>query len=122
MSQIQLYFDEDAGQNSLVQALLKNQIDVITTVQAKNVNNSDEQQLIWATNENRVIYTFNVADFCRLHKNYLAENKQHTGIIVVTKQRYSIGQQLRAILFLIKDKSAEYMVNKLIFLNDYVFD
>ena len=96
-------------------------IDVITTVEANNIKNSDEEQLVWITNQGRVIYTFNVGDFFLLHKSYLEQDKQHSGIIVVTKQSYSIGQQLRAILKLIADKSAEDMSDKLIFLNNYVY-
>lgn len=67
MSQIRLYFDEDAGKNSLVNALRRAGVDAITTGEANNLRLPDSEQLIWATEQKRVIYTFNMGDFCRLH-------------------------------------------------------
>ena len=56
MSQIRLYLDEDAGQRSVVEALRNLKIDVITTWEAKNIQLSDPDQLVWATQQGRVIY------------------------------------------------------------------
>ncbi|MCZ8120654.1 MAG: DUF5615 family PIN-like protein [Microcystis sp. LE18-22.4A] len=74
MSQIRLYLDEDAGQRSVVEALRNLKIDVITTWEAKNIQLPDPDQLVWATQQGRVIYTFNVGDFCRLHKSYMTRS------------------------------------------------
>jgi hypothetical protein len=46
----------------------------------------------------------------------MAEGRQHTGIIVIYRQRYSVGEQIRRLLALIQDKSAEDMENVLHFL------
>lgn len=116
MSEISLYFDEDAGKKSIVQALKNSGIDIITTSDANNLENSDEEQLIWAKEQGRVIYTFNLGVFCRLHQTYREKNINHAGIIVVEKQSYSLGQQLRYIINLTATKSAEKMKNKLFFL------
>ena len=94
MSQISLYFDEDAGQHSVVQGVRSSGVDVLTTLEANNLNHSDEEQLLWSTEQDRVIYTFNMGDFCRLHKSYLSNNENHAGIIIAAKQSYSIGQQI----------------------------
>jgi Tfp pilus assembly protein PilZ len=60
---------------------------------------SDAEQLAWATTQGRVLYSFNVKDFCRLHAQILAEdNNHHTGIVVVPRQSYSIGDQVRGLL------------------------
>ena len=91
MSQIRLYFDEDSGNMSLVEAL-----------------------------QNRIIYSFNMGDFCRLHNIFISDAVTHAGIIVVPRQSYSIGEQLRGILRLISQQSAEVMVNQLVFLGMYI--
>ncbi len=66
------------------------------------MGSSDENQLIWTTEKNRVIYSFNIGDFCRLHNAYFEQQKKHSGIVVAAKQSYSIGEQLRGLLKLIR--------------------
>jgi len=77
----------------------------------------DTGQLDYATQNQRVFYTFNVGDFCRIHKEYLAGGKSPSGIIVANRRRYTIGEQLRYLLNLAKTKSADDMRNQLLFLN-----
>jgi len=50
MSQIKLYFDEDALQNALVIALRNANIDVVTVGDVSRFGFSDEEQLIWQQN------------------------------------------------------------------------
>lgn len=120
MSQIRLYFDEDSGNMSLVEALRNEDIDVLTTPEANRMGYSDQDQLLWATQQNRIIYSFNMGDFCRLHNIFISDGVTHVGIIVVPRQSYSIGEQLRGILRLISEQSAEVMVNQLVFLGMYI--
>ena len=120
MSKVCLYLDEDTIKKGLVQALRNAAIDVTTTAEKNRLGFPDKEQLIYATNQGRVIYTFNVKDFCRLHSIFLTENRNHAGIIIGHQQRYPIGQQLRGILRLIATKSAEEMINKLEFLGNYL--
>ena len=120
MSQIRLYLDEDTLRKAFVQALRENGIDVVTVSDANNLGRIDEEQLIWATEQGRVIYTFNSRDFCRLHGSFLAVDNSHTGIIVAPRQSYSVGEQLRGLLNLIGSKSAEEMMNQLEFLGNYI--
>ncbi len=72
MSLIRLYLDEDTVRKAFVQALRENGVDVVTVSDANNLGRIDEEQLIWATEQGRVIYTFNSRDFCRLHGSFLA--------------------------------------------------
>ncbi|UKO99919.1 DUF5615 family PIN-like protein [Nostoc sp. UHCC 0870] len=116
MSQIRFYLDEDAGKKSLANGLRNAGVDVITTVEANRVSSTDESQIIWATEQSYIIYTFNVGDFCRLHNAYLEQQKKHSGIVVAAKQSYSIGEQLRGLLNLVASMEAEEMVNQLVFL------
>jgi hypothetical protein len=43
---------------------------------------SDHDQLVFATVEGRAIYTFNAADFRRLHASWGAAGREHAGIIL----------------------------------------
>jgi len=114
--QIRLYVDEDAMARALVGGLRARGVDVTTVLDAGMSEQDDMAQLEYATQHGRVLYTFNVGDFCHLHAQYLAHDKSHAGIIVVFRQRYSAGAQIRRLLQLISMKSAEEMRNSLQFL------
>ncbi|BAB75833.1 DUF5615 family PIN-like protein [Anabaena sp. FACHB-709] len=120
MSQICFYLDEDAGKKSLTNGLRNAGIDVMTTAEADRLGSSDDNQLIWATEQKRVIYSFNVGDFCRLHKAYLEQQQEHSGIVLAAEQSYAIGEQLRGLLKLVESLEAENMANQLVFLKKYI--
>ena len=48
----------------------------------------------------------------------MTQGRTHTGI-VISSQEYSVGEQMRRILKLMVAKSAEEMVNQLVFLSAY---
>ena len=114
--QIRLYVDEDAMARALVRGLRARGVDVVTVLDVGMSEQNDIAQLEYATQDGRVLYTFNVGHFCQLHAQYMAQDKSHAGIIVVFRQRYSIGEQIRRLLQLIGMKSAEDMRNALQFL------
>lgn len=120
MSQIRFYLDEDSTEKSLITAFRHAGLDVITVLDIDRQSYSDEEQLIWATEQGRVIYSYNQRDFCRLHSKFLAAQRSHAGIILLQQQRYSIRQQLQALLKLSTTKLAEKMVNHLVFLSAYI--
>ena len=64
----------------------------------------------------RAVYTFNVDDFARLHKQYLLQNSDHFGIIVIPDQRYTIGEKIRRLAGFIRQVTAEEMINRMEFL------
>ena len=120
MSQMRLYLDEDAQRGSLVAALRNSKVDVMTVSEVGRRGYSDDQQLLWATEQERVLYSFNVKDFSRLHNRLLTEENTHAGIIVVPRQRYSVGEQLRGLLKLTAARSAEDMIAQLVYLSNYI--
>ena len=89
-----LYLDEDTMATALVVALRARGADVQTVIDAGLRGKDDKTQLEWAASNKRTLYTFNVADFCRLHREYLGQRKEHAGIIVVPRQRYDVKQQV----------------------------
>jgi hypothetical protein len=56
---------------------------------------ADAEHLAFAASTNRVLYSANRSDFLRLHSQWISEGRSHAGIILLTHQRYSTGEQLR---------------------------
>lgn len=122
MSSIRLYLDEDAMGNTLKRYLQGRGLDVTTPKEEKTCGFSDADQLAFAGTRGRVIYTYNVPDFCRLHADYLKQGRHHAGIIACQQQRYGLGEQVRRLLSLIAAKSAEEMADSLEFLSAWETD
>ncbi|MGA1411713.1 MAG: DUF5615 family PIN-like protein [Prochlorotrichaceae cyanobacterium] len=118
MSKIGLYLDEDMMSHSLVQALQTRGVDVTTALEQSREGLSDEEQLKWAASQYRVICTGNVADFVQLHRQFLEAGDNHSGILIIPQQQYSIGDCLRGIMQLVISKTAEEAKNELYFLGN----
>lgn len=116
MSDVRLYVDEDAGEHAVVHGLRARGVDVLTTIEANRLGLADEDQLAFAVEQGRAIYTFNIADFARLHQQYLEQGQDHAGIIVIPDQRYSIGEKIRCIAAFVTSVSAHEMMNRIVYL------
>ena len=86
---IRLYLDEDSMDRSLVQALRARSVDVVTAFESEMIGRADQDHLDFATEQKRVLFSFNVGDFYHLHSAYLEDNKLHAGIILSRQQQYS---------------------------------
>jgi hypothetical protein len=102
--------------HGLVKALRVRGGDVLTPLEAGMISSSDVEQLRHATAVGRVVYSFNVADFCRTHPDFLRRSEPHAGIIVADQQTLPIGEQMRRLLRLMKTLSADDMRNRLEYL------
>ena len=71
MTKIRLYLDEDTMDNDLLTALRLRNVDVLSTGEAQMLSRSDEEQLKWALENQRVVYSFNIRDFYRIHTNWV---------------------------------------------------
>lgn len=116
---IRLYMDEDAMDRDLVQALRARGVDVLTALEAGKIERVDSEHLDHAMAQGRVLYSFNVADFWRLHTAYMASTRAHAGMVLAHQQRYSVGEQARRLLKLIATRSAEEMKNRVEFLGHW---
>ena len=89
-----LYTDEDMS--ALVATLLKSRgLDVITVLEQATIGKTDSEQLEFAASLGKCILTHNRVDFERLHLQYMRENKQHSGIIVVPqKNAYEVARRI----------------------------
>jgi len=113
---IRLYLDEDAQRGSLVKALRERGVDVQTAHDAEMDDRDDNEHLDYAAEQGRVLYSFNVGDFNRLHAEYIRQNKTYAGIILAPQQKFSVGEQLRRLLRICNTRSAEQMQNSVEFL------
>jgi hypothetical protein len=116
---LHLYLDEDAIDRRLVAALRARGVDLLTAQEASMMGHEDEEHLDLATTSGRAIYTFNVGDFSRLHTEYLSQSRSHAGIII-GRQEFSVGDQMRGLLRLIARRSAEEMANQIEFLSAWL--
>jgi hypothetical protein len=79
---LRLYFDEDSMTHALIMALRARGVDVASALDAGMVERPDEEHLAYATAEGRALYTFNIADFSRLHAAWLGAARSHAGLIL----------------------------------------
>ena len=115
--QIKLYLDEDSQRTDLIQALRARRVDVETVTEAQLLGQADEVQLRYATEQGRVIFTFNRGDFFQLHTEWLRQNQHHAGIIV--SDQVSTGMIIRPLLRLLNAKTASEMQSWLEFLSNW---
>jgi hypothetical protein len=119
MTRPRLYVDEDSMDNDFISALRVRGVDVRTASDDGMCGRPDVDQLRWATEQCRVLYSFNVGDFYALHTRFLTSSEQHAGI-VLAQQCSTLGDQLRGVLKLIAAQSAEDMVNQIVFLRAWI--
>jgi hypothetical protein len=120
MNPIRLYIDEDAMDEDFVLALRARNVDVLTVAEVGMLNRSDDEQLSWAQENDRVIFSFNARDFYRLHTMRLAKGLSHAGIILAPQQRYGVGDLMRGVLKLVSTKTAVDMQGQVEFLSNWI--
>jgi uncharacterized protein with PIN domain len=99
---VRLYADQDSLTRSVVRSLRLSGVDVATSWECGNSTLSDEEQLLFATSQGRVLYTANTRDFARLHRDWWRSGRVHAGIIYRANQDMSIGDQIRGLLELLE--------------------
>ncbi|MBI3948504.1 MAG: DUF5615 family PIN-like protein [Armatimonadetes bacterium] len=114
---VRLYIDEDSQDHDLVRAFRSRGLDVVTSTDAGMNGATDRAQLDHATTSGSVLYTYNVGDFCQLHRECCGEGRRHGGIIVARQWQFSIGEQLRRVLRVVESRPADKMRSRLEFLS-----
>jgi hypothetical protein len=116
---MRLHLDEDADAHALLNALRQRGLDVSSSREMALLQCSDEDQLTRALENGRVIYTYNAADFCRLHSEYMRKGRHHAGIIIGDQQTASIGEEMRRLLRICDAKTSVEMADTLEFLGNW---
>lgn len=101
----------------LASELRKYGFDVVATQETDLLSAADDVQLTHAVSEQRAILTFNIGDFAVLHEQYMAEGKEHWGIIL--SNREPIGELLRRILRLLNTTSSDELKNQVRWLSEF---
>lgn len=88
---IRFHLDENVDP-AICRGLRLRGINVTTTPESKLLTTSDEEQLKFALNESRVVFTQD-RDFLRLHESEV----KHSGIVYCAKNSRSIGDIIRSL-------------------------
>ena len=112
-----LFLDEDVPEAVAVAVSLRG-YDVLTTRQAGKRSGSDSEQLDYAHSEGRVLLTHNVADFVKIHVEYVRKGREHSGIILA-RQR-PIGLMVTALLKFLSSSKAKDMQNQVVWLSEWM--
>ncbi len=105
--------------SDLASALRSRGVEVVTALDAGLIGKPDEGHLAFATEHGCVLYTFNVSDFYRLHRQWTSATREHAGMILAAQQRFSIGDQLRRILRLRAGTTMANMRGRVEFLGNW---
>jgi predicted nuclease of predicted toxin-antitoxin system len=108
-----LYLDQDLPVQ-LAGMLRAQGVDVVTTLEAGALGQSDAQQLADAVAAGRVMATHNRQDFEDLHTEYLTQGRPHFGIIIAA-QRRDLGVTLQRLLDLLNRFDREQLCNNLFY-------
>lgn len=88
-------------------------LDITTVPEQATLGKTDREQLEFATAQGRCILTHNRVDFERLHLQYIEQNTQHYGIIIVPqKNAYEVAQRIG---ILVSTLIADEIYNQLLY-------
>ena len=111
---LKLYLDEDAPE-AIAKAFILRGYDVVTIKEAARRGMTDIDQLNYASSENRVIFSFNVADFNKIHSEFINKGLNHSGIIL--SKQLPIGVIVKAFLRVLPDITPEKARNNIFWLS-----
>lgn len=115
MMHIKLYFDENVPEAIAVAVRLRG-YDVTTVRDAERKAASDLDQLRYASLQKRVLFTFNVADFVKLHDEFVATGRHHSGILL--SKQLPVGIIVKRLLNLLSRLRVDEIENNILWLND----
>lgn len=119
LNALKIHLDEDADAYALLNGLRHRGWDVISSRERGILRCSDEEQLVWAADQGRALFTYNASDFCRLHSEILRQGRCHAGIIIGDQQTASVGEEIRRLIRISDAKTAVEMKDNLEFLNNW---
>ncbi|MCB0233354.1 MAG: DUF5615 family PIN-like protein [Anaerolineae bacterium] len=116
MSLPKLHLDADTSIRALQQALVARGHDVTRTPNPWMPHDaSDRSQLLGASAQGRVIFTFNVRDFLALAQVY----QQHAGIVLAAQQSWSISDLIATLDRLLSETNATDWIGQVRWLNQW---
>ena len=113
---IRLYLDEDVHKR-LANGLRLRNFDVFSVHDTGCNGLSDRDQLAYAVQEQRALFTYNILDYLQLHLECLELGQEHFGIIVSDQQ--PIGETMRRLLNLLNQITADEARNQIYWLQAF---
>ena len=101
----------------LAEQLRQYGFDVTSTLDSEMDEADDDVQLTYAVSQQRAVVTFNHKDFVPLHHQYMAEEKEHWGIILSTEESTSVLRH--RLLRLLNSLSVDDLKNQIRWLNEF---
>lgn len=108
-AKIRFHIDESVS-NAVAEGLRRRGIEVTTTSEKGLISASDQAQLTFTLNENRVIVTHD-DDFIKLHCNGIS----HSGIVYCHQNQRSIGEIISYLVLMWEVLDSEEMRNQVEF-------
>lgn len=116
MPEPHLHLDADASSKALYAALLDRGHDVTRTPEVwVPLDATDEMQLLGATAQGRVIFTFNIRDFMVLAVQY----PRHGGIILAAQSSWTLTGLIEALDRLLRETEVADWAGQVRWLNDW---
>jgi predicted nuclease of predicted toxin-antitoxin system len=108
---IKLYLDEDVHPD-LAEAIRQKGFDCQSAAEAGRLGTTDEEQLGYAATQGRCLFSFNVADFAVLAKEWAGAGRHHAGILVTAQvSRKGLGELLNRLLKVLNNTAADEMAD-----------
>jgi hypothetical protein len=116
VAKARLHLGADASIKALVNSLRERGHDLTRTPNDwMPFDASDRAQLLGATAQGRLIFTFNVRDFLILVKKY----PKHGGILLATQSRWSLAELISALERALTETSEDDWRGQVRWLNDF---
>ena len=114
MGKIRIYTDESASV-AIAEGLKRRGVDAFSARDVGNLGLTDEEQLIYASEEKVTIFTHDT-DFLQIAARWMDQGRTHQGIIYCHQKSYSIGECVRKLRMLSAVLSSKDMINHIEFL------
>ena len=104
---------------ALIKGLESRSIKVTSVLNENKTGLTDKEQLIYASNNGFTLYSYNVKDFAKLHFEFIKKGMNHNGIILINRNKYSIGEQIKKMSNLIQSCNKIDLINDIEFLSNW---
>ena len=116
MTRPRLHLDADASIKALEKALCERGHDVTRTpTEWMPLDADDRIQLLGATAQGRILFTFNISDFLALAKTY----SEHHGLLLATQNRWTLHELIGALDRVLSETNADEWIGQVRWLNGW---
>ena len=116
MTKPRLHLDADASIKTLQKVLRERGHDVTRTpTEWMPLDADDRTQMLGATAQGRILFTFNIPDFLALAKTF----PEHHGLLLATQNRWRLRELIEALDRVLRETEAGEWTGQVRWLNDW---